>query len=460
MIPNTQTESKLKRVLGLRSLIAIAVGVVVAQVAFISVLQGVGIGGAKFFVALLIAFFLALFYVFTFAELALMMPKAGSLSTYTEVSIGHFPAIIVVILGYVAPAIFGLPAELFLLEAVFDSAAPDIIGGLGLVIVFGFATLNILGVDIFSRVQNFLAYLMITSLIVIGIVGISSGNVKGVSFSTLIGGFSNLDWSVLNLTMLALWAFMALEMVCPMIEETKNPKRNIPRSMIMATFILLVVYTLIALAGYLSVPAAELAASEIPHFVLVSTLFGNAGKYMLLIIAITATCSTINTVFATIPRMLFGMAKNNQLPALFGKLHPRFNTPYYGIIFMALIILLPYFIFRNAQDIILTLVISAATVWLVAYIIIYINLIVLRKRYPDYERPFKSPLFPWLQIVGIIAMVYMIINNSPTPEMTSQVYMNAGIMMIIVAIYAGFWVKYKMKKGLLEPESIEQALKN
>jgi predicted metalloprotease len=57
-------------------------------------------------------------------------------------------------------------------------------------------------------------------------------------------------------------------------------------------------------------------------------------------------------------------------------------------------------------------------------------------------------------------MVYMIINNSPTPEMTWQVYRNAGILILVAGIYAGLWVRYKMRKGLFEPEPIEDALNN
>jgi amino acid transporter len=453
-------QSELKRILGLRSLFAIAVGVVVAQVVFVSVLQGVGIGGANFFVALVIAFILALFYVFTFAELALMMPKAGSISMYTEVSIGHFPAIITVIAGYIAPAIFALPAELYLLEAILNTLYPGSFGQIGLVVLIGLTILNVLGVDIFSRVQSFLAYLMIIALLLVGVVGISNGDAQGNSLSTLFEGFSRLDFSALNLTVLALWAFMAFEFVCPMVEETKNPEKNIPRSMIYAAVALLVIYTLVALAGYLAVPSEELASSEVPHYVLVSALFGDNGRFILAVLAITATCSTINTVLATLPRMLFGMAHNKQVPALLIKIHPRTQTPWVGIVFMAILILIPYIIFKNAQDVILVMIISAATVWLVAYIIGYVNLLILRRKYPNFDRPFKSPLYPWAQIIGIIAMIFMIINNSPTPEMTLQVYMNAGLLILIAGIYAGFWVKYKMKKGLFEPEPIDQALKN
>jgi len=460
MKTSANNSGRLKRVLGLPSLIAIAVGVVVAQVVFISILQGVGIGGGGFFVALIIAFILTLCYVFTFSELALMLPKAGSISTYTEVSLGHLPAIVATISGYLAPAIFGLSAELFLLEAVLEALYPDSFGQIGWFIILVLVALNILGVDFFAKVQSLLAYLMITALFVVGIAGLTQSEPQGGSVLSIWEGLKELDLSVLNLTMLAIWSFFGLEFVCPMIEETKNPAKNIPRSMILAAVVLLVVYSLVALAGYLTVPQTALAESEIPHSVLVTALFGESGKFILAVLAITATCSTINTVLATIPRMMYGMAQNGQLPSLFMKVQAKTKTPWVGIVFVASLIMVPTILLRGQDDIILTLVISAATVWLVAYVIAHINLIVLRKRYPDFKRPFKSPWYPLPQVLGIIGMVYMILNNSPSPDMTLQVYMNAGLIVLIATIYAGIWVKFSMKKGWFEPEPIENALKN
>lgn len=455
----TQSEAgKLKRILGLRSLFAIAIGVVVAQVVFISVLQGVGLGGSNFFIALIIAFILTLCYVFTFSELALMLPKAGSISSYTEVAIGHMPAIIATISGYLAPAVLGLSAELFLLEAVLDSLFPESFTQIGWLVIMVLTFLNLLGVDFFAKVQNLLAYLMIVSLFVIGIAGLSHSEPQGGSVIAIWEGLKDVDISVLSLTMLAIWGFFGLEFVCPMIEETKNPNKNIPRSMLLAAVTLLFVYALIALAGYMTVPQTALTESEIPHSVLVSTLFGESGKIILAILAITATCSTINTVLATIPRMLYGMGCNEQLPSVFTRLHPNTGTPWVAIIFVATLMIIPTILLSGQDDIILTLVISAATVWLVAYIIAHVNLIVLRKRYPDFKRSFKSPWYPFPQILGIIGMVYMILNNSPSPEMTLQVYMNAGLMVLVATIYAAIWVKFKMKKGWFEPEPIEKAL--
>jgi len=450
----------LKRTLGLSSLFAVAIGVVMAQVCFVSVLQGVGIGGVSFFLALIIAFFLTLCYVFTFSELALMLPRAGSLSSYTEVAMGHFLAIIATVTGYLAPVIFGLPAELFLVEYILELLYPGSLGNTGLMVLVGITILNLLGIVVFSTVQNVLAFMMVVALLIVGLVGFSPSNTDVVLNPPLLEGLRDLDFGVFSLVVLAFWAFVGLEFTCPLIEETKNPEKNLPKSMIGAAIILLIVYSLIAFAGYNNVSATELINSDIPHFLLVQNLFGDTGKLIMAVLAITATCSTINTAIATVPRMLFGMAHNKQLPKIFMAIHQRWQTPWFSILFVASLIMIPVIFLRGAQDFILLMIISAATLWLVAYIIAHVDLMILRKKYPEFKRPFKSPWYPIPQIIGIIGMGYMIINNSPSPEMTSQVYFNASIFVVIVGSYAAFWVKFKMKKELFEPESIEKALKD
>ena len=458
MVPVGRPAVELKRVLGLPALFAVAVGVVVAQGVVVSILQGVGIGGASFFAALLIAFALTLCYVFTFSELALMLPRAGSISSYTEVAIGHFPAIVATIAGYLAPAVFGLSAELFLLDEILDVLYPDTFGSIGWIVLVVFVILNVLGVDVFSKVQNLLAYLMLAGLIGVGVAGLIHADAAGASVDSIVEGITHVDANVFTLTVMAMWSFMALEFVCPMIEEVKNPGKNIPRSMIAAAVALLVIYFLVALAAYRVLPGIALTESDIPHWVLILELFGEHGKLIMAVLAITATCSTINTVIATIPRMLFGMAHNHQMPAIFMKVHPRTKTPWVGIVFVALLIMVPLILLRNQQGIILTLMISAAAVWLVSYVIAHIDLIVLRKKYSDYNRPFKSPWYPLPQILGITGMVYMIINNSPSSAMRSQVYTNAGVMVIIAGVYAWLWVTFKMKRKLFDTEPIEKAL--
>ena len=450
-----ELDGSLKRTLGFTTLIAIGVGQVIGQGAFVSLLQGVGINGTGFMVAMLIAFALTLGHAFTFAELSLMMPKAGGISTYTEVAAGHFPAIVVTIGGYLGLAIFAGAADLFLLDYVFSFLYPNSLTHVGLWIYILTALLNILGVDVFASTQNLVAYTMLVALLIIGFAGVSSSEMQDIPLINLFTDLGSLDWGILSLTMLAMWAFLGIEFVCPMIEETLQPERNVPRAMIITLLILLLVYGLVALAGYHKVPGEELVESQIPHWLLVKSIFGENGRFIMAFIVITAAGSSFSTGIASISRMLYGMSKNKQLPGIFGLIHPKFKTPWFGVIFQCGLAISVYLAFQNSQNVVILLMISSAAVWLLVYIMAHIDVMILRKRYPRFNRPYRSPFYPVFQIMGIIAMIYLIINNSPSPEMTRDVYLNTGLFVGVAALYAVLWIKFKMKKKFFKGEPIE-----
>lgn len=455
MTDSDKSSDSLKRSLGLTSLIAICVGVVVGQGPLITILQGVGINPSGFLIAMFIAFVLALGYVFTFSELALMMPRAGGISTYTEVAIGHLPAIIVTIAGYLGIAVFAGAADLFLLDYVMDTLYPNTFSRFGLWIYIIIIILNILGIEVFATVQNLLAFIMLAALLLIGITGVSSSEVQDIPFDNLFSGLGSLDWNILSLAVLAVWAFLGMEFVCPLVEETKQPEKNLPRAMIISCFILLLVYGLVALAGFHKVPGEELVESSIPHWVLVKSIFGENARFLMAVLAITAAATCFSTGIASISRMLYGMGKNNQLPTVFTLLHPRFKTPWFGIVFQCSLAAVVYIIFQDSQNVIILLMISCSAIFLLVYIVAHLDLIILRKKYPQFHRPYRSPFYPVIQILGIIGMIYLIINNSPSPEMTKSVYLNAGMVVGIAALYAIFWIKFWMKKPYFTGEPIE-----
>jgi amino acid transporter len=460
MSEQSSSSTGLKRVLGFPSLFVVALGVVTAQSCIVSTLQGAGVGGASFFIALLIGFVLTLCYVSSYSELSLMMPKAGSISTYTAVSMGHFPAIIASLAGYLAPIVFGGPADLMIVDYILDVAYPGTFSHLGLIIVIVLTLLNILGINIFSAIQNVLAYAMLIALLIVGIAGFNPEGAKGAAPAVLWEGFKQTDAGFFSLIILAIWAFLSIEFICTLVEETKQPEKNIPKTMFVAAVVILIVHSLLAYAGMRQVPGDELANSNIPHWVLVKSMFGNAGGLLIAVITITTTSGVINSILATIPRMLYGMAHHKQLPAMFMKLHPKFKTPWVSILFVALLMILPLLLLAKSADLLITLVISAAAVWLFTYIIAHINVMILRKKYPDFHRPFKTRWYPLPQIIGIAGMLYAVYNNAPSVEQTTKVYINTAIFIGIAATYAFFWIKYKMKKGLFKPEPLEEALED
>jgi amino acid transporter len=448
----------LKKILGFNSLFIITIGLVVSQASVVSILQGAGLGGGSFFIAIFIAFVLTVCYIATYSELALMMPKAGSISTYTAVSIGHFPAIIAAVAAYVAPAIFAGPAELLLLQHVLDSIAPGSFTHIALLLLWVFTILNILGIDLFASIQGFISYTMLVTLLVIGFSGFITTTAHGATAVQIWQDLRHPGSSVFSLVLVALWPFISFEVVCDLIEEAKNPQKHLPKAMFIASITMLFVYSLVAFTAMRQVPAAQLANTDIPHWVLGKALFGNAGKIIIVVLAITTTSGLISSALAAIPRLLYGMAHHKQLPPVFMRLHPKRKTPWFGILFLSALITIPMLIFGKNPDALLILLISAASCWLLTYIIAHLDLMMLRKKYPEHRRPFKSPAFPLLQIVGIAGMVYAFFNNAPTPELRLKIYINTAMFIGLTAVFAFLWVKYKMKKGLFEAEAIQQAI--
>lgn len=460
MSEKTVVTKGLKKALGFGSLFIIAIGLVVSQASVVSILQGAGLGGGSFFIAMFIAFILTLCYISTYSELALMMPKAGSISTYTAVSTGHFAAIIAALSAYVAPAIFAWPAELLLLEHVLDSILPGSFTHIALWLLWFFAILNILGIDLFASIQSVISYTMLVTLFVIGFSGFTTTTANGSSAIQIWQSLLHPGSSVFSLVLLALWAFISFEVVCDLIEEAKSPQKHLPKAMFFASITMLLAYSLIAFTAMRLVPADQLANTDIPHWVLGKALLGDTGKIIIAVLAISTTSGAISSALAALPRLLYGMAHHKQLPPPFMRLHPKWKTPWFGILVFAVVTSIPILIFGKNPDALLMLLISAASCWLLTYIIAHINLIVLRYKYPKHSRPFKSPMYPLLQLVGIAGMAFAFINCAPTPDLRAKIYFNTALFIGLTAAYAFFWVKYQMKKRLFEAEAIEQAIKD
>lgn len=444
----------LRRVLGLGSLVSVAVGLVVSQGVMVLMLQGAGMAGLGFFIPLLLAYLLALTYALSFSELALMVPRAGSLSSYTEVAIGHFPAILATFSGYMVVAMFALSAELLLLDLIIGKVYPGVLPPM--LVAYGvlgtFTALNLLGIDVFARLQTVLAVVMVVILLTLGLGAI--GSPQADLQRPLDQGWNPMEVGALALAAMAIWGFVGAEFVCPLVEETRRPERNVPRSMIIGLSIIFLVITLYCLGALLCIPREQLASHPLPHFLFATTVFGEAGKLFLVGAVITATCSTVNSSLAALPRMLYGMAQNGQAFPQFKRLSPRSRTPWVAVLFVAALTGLPILILGQDPDSISLLLLAAALAWLLAYIIVHIDVIALRQRYPDAPRPFRSPFYPWPQVLGIVGMLFAIYHVSPSPEMTARIFGSAGVVLGVISLIAVVWIKWVMRKPLFVPEPL------
>ncbi|BDH47091.1 amino acid APC family transporter [Salmonella enterica subsp. enterica serovar Choleraesuis] len=445
--------------LGLLSLLAVAVGLVVSQGVMVMMLHGAGMAGLSFVWPLALAWVLALTYACSFSELALMIPKAGSLSSYTEVALGQFTAIVATFSGYIVVAMFALSAELLLLDLVVSSlfpglAIPPLMIGAAVLLVF--TLLNLLNIDVFARLQFVLAAVMVVTLLALGFFAISSPHAQPIEALWSKENLAPMGWGVIVLVASGIWGFVGAEFVCPLVEQTERPERNIPRAMMIGLSIIFVTVLVYGLGALLVVPREELANNSLPHYLYALNVFGTTGKALLLAAAFTATCSTLNSSLATISRMLSGMAENGQAFTCF-KIHSaRTGAPWVAVVFVALITGLPMLL-MSAESVSI-LLLAAALCWLLAYIVAHINVMVLRHRYPDLPRPFRTPFYPLPQLFGIGGMLYAMWEASPSPDMTGEIFGIAGGVLALVAIIAALWVKFVMRKPLFRPEPIEHVL--
>lgn len=452
------SQDGLKRSLGIPATVAAACGLVVASTTLVSLGQGFGIGGPGFIIAMIVAVLINLFVAFSFAELSGIVPKAGSIDHYTLPAMGRFLAILAVLSGYVTVTVFAGSAEAavpgFVFNEVFAPGIPPVV--YSTVVVLLFAYINHRGIELFGWVQIVLTSLMIGTLVIMGIAGLLS-----VSVSPPVpaeGPFNPMGWEILALTALGFWLFVGIEYVTPMAEEVKRPGIMIPVAMISALAVILVAKVLFGFASIKYVPLGLLADSEAPQVLAAEAIFGVSGIYWMAIVTILASASTVNTLLAALPRLLYGMAAKGQAPSFFGRLNPTYQTPSLGIALVALCMLIPLWIGIAGVEMIVVFILAGAFSWFISYIIAHLNVIILRVKYPDAPRSFKTPLYPLPQLLGIAAMIYMMINIFPDPVMKAAIYRLALIFLALAAVWAAVWVGVIQKKPLFAPVPLNEVV--
>lgn len=445
--PDTRREGSLR----LPAMIATAVGVVVVQSTMISMLNGAGIGGVNFLLAIGLSALLALSYVLSFAELSLMLPRAGSVSAYTEAALGPALAIIATLSGYVAVALLGIPAELILVDALLEQVVPAVTAALpypSLILLGLFFALNLRGVDLFGQLQSALVAIMFLGLFVIGAAGLAGAAGASPAAAVTLAGLDS--GAAVSLVALAIWGLVGLEFVCPLIGDAKDPVRHLPRSMMIGLVMIVLVYALFCLAGLAVLPAAKLGGAT-PHMDLALAVFGPTARIAFAVLAILGSATLLNTILASVSRMIQGMAESGQLPAALARTN-RYGVPVWALLALTAAIGAVRTPLGMDASSILALTVAATGCWLVAYIIVHIDLIVLRLHLPNQHRPFRSPLFPVPQVLGILGMGYVFLNISPTPELAAPIYRHVVVMLGITLAYSLAWTLLVMRRNPFRPD--------
>ncbi|MFH1881289.1 MAG: amino acid permease [Planctomycetota bacterium] len=198
-------------------------------------------------------------------------------------------------------------------------------------------------------------------------------------------------------------SYAGLLKIASVAEEIRNPSRNIPLGMIVSLLVVSVFYSLMLLVTVGVLEPAALSRSLTPISDGAETFLGGFGKIALSIAAIFAFLSTANAGIMTAARSLVPLSRDGLLPPFFSTINKRFQTPHNALIVTGLVI-------SAALLLKLDILVEAASVVLIlTNILSCLSVIILREsRLQNYQPKFLAPLYPWMQIAGIIGFGFLI----------------------------------------------------
>ena len=391
---------KLERTLSLPGAIAVSIG---GMLSGIFVLPGlaVGITGSSVWLAFLVAALCILPAVLSKSELGTAMPKSGGTYVYIERAFGPLFGTIAGIglwlslLLKSAFSLVGLSAYLYVVVNI-DEAYTKAIALLALLLIF---LLNVFGLKKVEKTQLVIVTTSIVSLIVIIVLGFNSFDSKLTEpvFSDGTNGF------IAGVAFLYI-SYAGVTKIAAIAGEIKNPAKNLPLTMIISLFLITTIYCLVALALVGNVEASILATDIKPIHTLFQTIGGETFGLIAGVVGALTLMSMANSGVLASSRFPFAMSKDGLLPSYLAGINSRFMTPVSAILTTSTLIALAI-IFLDVVKIAKL----ASAFKVLMFIFNELTVIVLRETNAQWYKPtFKSPMYPYVQIFGILSGIVLL----------------------------------------------------
>ncbi len=456
----------LKRTLGPMNLIAMGIGAIIGAGLFIITGDvAAHYSGPAIIISFIIAAVICTFAALCYAEFASLIPIAGSAYTYAFVAIGEFFAWIMGTAltieymfsfctvsagwsGYLNSLLtdFGIPLSAAFSNSPFVYTPETGWAATGayfnlpaMVIIALLAWLISRGIQTAAFLNDLLVIMklgVIVLFIGFGIAYIKAENLTPF-IPTNLGAFGEFGWSgVLRGSGIAFFAFLGFDAVATLAQEAKNPQRDMPVGMIGSLVICTIVYIAFAFVMTGVTPYSTLGVPD-PVGVAINA-FGPSFAWLRYIVkfAILAGLTSVILVMMTgQARIFYTMAHDGLVPAVFGKTHPVYRTPFNTTWILAAVgMLLAGFFPLN----ILGPLTSMGALFVFG--MVCFGVLVLRFTQPTLHRPFKTPFTPWIPLVGTLACLF-------------QMFLMPGVTWLLFIFFIGlgclFYFGYGSKHSKL-----------
>lgn len=407
MVRHLKEKPKLNRTLSFWQATLCGIGIILGAGIYVLIGEAAALGGNSVWISFLLAAVVAGLTGLSYAELSSMFPRTAGEYLYAKNSfgkrIGFLAGWLIVIAQIIAAAAVALGfaryfSRLFLVN-------------LEMVVTIAMSLIILSGLVLFKGIKESaglaIAFTLIEAaglfiIIFIGLPYFGSVNYLEVT-SVNIGG-------IFAAAALIFFAFIGFEEIVQLAEETKNPQKSIPRSVIASIAITAIIYVLVAISAVSVLGWEALANSPAPLADVAAKVFGEQAFLLLGVIALFSTANTVLLIMLSNSRIVYGLAKNNALPKKLGNVHSKTRTPYIAIIGITLLTLA----FATIGDI---GIVASLTNYMIFTIFIIVNSSVIALRFIEVEgvtRNFKVPgnigKFPIIPTLGILSCIVLLFN--------------------------------------------------
>lgn len=448
-------ETELNRVLGPKLLLLFIVGDILgAGIYAVTGTMAAGVGGIVW-LPFLLAFLVASLTALSYLELVTKYPQAAGAALYTHKAFGIHLVTFIVAFAVICSGITSASTSAVTLaqnffggmavNGVWDdgAGATTVPNGVVTLVAIGFmvllALINLRGVGESVKFNVFLTLVEMTALAIVigvGFYAMSKGS-TGVSELVAFSDYQDkgMFMAVTVATSVAFFAMVGFEDSVNMVEETQDPERVFPRTMLTGLGIAVIIYMLVAVSVVMVIPPGELKAiGDAEGRALLDVVTRGAPDFPIdrifpfLACFAVANTALINMLMAS--RLLYGMSKQRVLPSALGKVLPGARTPWAGILFSTLMALALLWWVSSDPDsnVVKNLSGTTALLLLCVFAVVNIACMVLRKDPPGPgRRPFRSPgVTPLLSAALCLFLVIV-----PAAERDTIQYQVAGGMLLV-----------------------------
>ena len=442
-------QTELPRKLGLLDSLAIVVGIVIGGGIFlVPNLVARNLGSETSILGVwLFAGVASFFGALACAELGAALPATGGQYVYLREAYGPLGGFLYGWTMFVVARtaqVSWMAVTFSLYVSYFVPLTPIASKLLGIAAIVVLATINYRGVSGGALVQKSFTLAKVLGLLIIIGGAFFFGRNGGAASAAAMPQFSMSHFGVALIA--CLLAYDGWVQVTFVAGEIRDPKRNILRALALGVGICIAIYMLANLAYLHVMSIPEIAASDHVGASAAERILGPAGGTLVAVIILLSIIGTINGCFLTSPRIYFAQARDGLFFSKFAEVHPRFSTPAFSIVAQAIwaVILLLSGTYETLLDY------AMFALW-ISYALMVAGMMVLRRKQPQLERPYRMWGYPVTPLLFLAVAVWFLGNTlieKPGPS-------GAGLLLIATGVPV-YFVWRKSGRRVTEPGLVKE----